>query len=213
LLTVIRYWAKVNEIRLAESGDVWDPTALDWLVIFFLCHKKKIISTPRELGEKPHHKLEFFKTDIGFSEDFSFAWGYSQYNETSRKAHAFNIFSLAQEFFNFYSLELGVGRRILVLNTRDGEVIKSREFRRQSIKEMETKLSLKERRMVRKGIVSKKPQLLLHPLYLSQGFSLDDKAFVNTVCPAMAVAAKKLENALDNVIKGDKSVDILSAFN
>jgi len=210
LLAVIRYWAKVNEIRLPASPN---PAALDWLVMFFLCHKKKIIPTPRELGEKPHHKLDFFKSDIGFSEDFSFAAGFSQYNETSRQGHEFNVFSLAQEFFKFYSKELRVGRRKLVLNTRDGETIRRREFRRQSIKEMDTKLSVKERRMARKAIVSKKPELLLlHPLYLRKAFSLDDEAFVNSVCPAMAVAAKKLKIVLDEANKGGKDVGILSSF-
>jgi len=73
-----------------------------------------------------------------------------------------------------------------------------------------------ERKLARIGRLSgsNPPSLiLLNPLYLSHWFSIDDKTFVNSVCPAMSVAAKKLKIALDKAKNGDKSAEIMSALN
>ncbi|ODM90849.1 Poly(A) RNA polymerase cid13 [Orchesella cincta] len=171
LLTVIRYWAKVNEVRLGKPGvpvfsHAPDPAALDWLVIFFLCHRMRILPSPREITERPHSKILIQGVDIGFAQDSSYAQQFSsRYLQPDKELHAFNVFWLAKKMFQFYSKELHLGTRKFVLNARDGEVITMREFL--CVKTMlKTKLSHDERISARKEILNERiiPNLvLLHP--------------------------------------------------
>ncbi|CAL8140292.1 unnamed protein product [Orchesella dallaii] len=214
LITVIRYWAKINGIQLANSNDVShkrapDPAALDWLVVFFLCHKMKILPTPREVTERPHPKFSWSNFDIGFSFDLNFAKTFSdRYKEPTKERHSLNTFHLAIKFFKFYSKELRLvtGRKI-TLNTRDGEIIETKEFGGY-LRDIPSKLPLEERQMAKKGknigIVAEMAINLLHPLYPAHGFSICDKNFVKTVCPAMERTGKKLKRALDFYKKGQQ---------
>jgi len=220
LLTVIRYWAKVNDIRLAKPSSGRhhppDPAALDWLVIFFLCYKKKMVPTPRQVVDQPHAKLMLENFDIGFSTGSKFAQEFSQYEEEEGEdVRVFNIFSLAKQLFKFYSHELGLGEKKLVLNMKDGEIIPMEAFHGK-VSSIPTNLTQIEIEMTRKGNVTTNNAVLslLHPLYLRQGFSFCDKTFVSLVCPKMAITRKKMEKVLTKYKKGDmQNGDIMSALN
>ncbi|ODM91436.1 Poly(A) RNA polymerase cid13, partial [Orchesella cincta] len=218
LLTVIRYWAKVNEIRLAKPGitpvcRAPDPAALDWLVIFFLCYKKKILPSSREITERPHAKLIFQNVDIGFAEDADFAQQFSsRYDEQNEKVHALNIFNLAEQFFNFYGADILPGKRKFVFNMKDGEMIPMEAFV-WKISKIKTKLRSREIKTARKGKKTNPPNVIfIHPLYIQHGFAFCDKSFVSSVCPAMQITGKKLKLALDKIKRGQKVDDITSAF-
>ncbi|CAL8140286.1 unnamed protein product [Orchesella dallaii] len=214
LLTVIRYWAKVNQIKLADPHEISsrrapDPAALDWLVVFFLCYRMSILPTPREIMEKSHPKLEFHFVDIGFSEDPSFVQQHSdRYNEPDQERHLLNVFNLAKGFFKFYSEELNLGmERQIVLNMKDAEIIPLKGLFGE-IEQFETKLSKEERKFVtnrkNRGVKRMKSFQLLHPLNLLDGLSFCDKNFVTCVCPVMEITGKKLEQALDLYKSGDE---------
>ncbi|CAL8140288.1 unnamed protein product [Orchesella dallaii] len=222
LLTVIRYWAKVNEIKLADPHEISsrrapDPAALDWLVVFFLCYRMSILPTPREIMEKSHPKLEFNYVGIGFSEDPSFAQQHSdRYNEPEQERHLLNVFNLVRGFFKFYSEELNLGmERQIVLNMKDAEIIPLKALFGE-IEQFETKLSKDERHLVRnrraRGVKRMKSFQLLHPLNLSDGLSFCDKNFVTCVCPVMEITGKKLEQALDLYHSRGDEFDIKLVF-
>jgi len=211
LLTVIRYWAEVNDIRLAKPGggrfNPPDTAVLDWLVIFFLCHKKKMIPTPRQVQERPHRKLLVNDIDIGFCADPSFVQEFKQdpcMEVGGAVAQAFNIFNLAKQFFEFYS-----HNKKLVLNMMDGEIIPMEQFVG-DINTMETKLSEQERQWARKMHRGNNPGhlILLHPLNLNlkRGFACFDRNYVDSVVPVMKVTRDKLETAFNKYSrKKDKS--------
>ncbi|CAL8143355.1 unnamed protein product [Orchesella dallaii] len=223
LLVVIRYWAKMNGLRLAPANPGFDkscsspdPAAFDWLVIFFLCHKMKILPTPREVRNRRHPKMMFEKVDIGFTPDPLFAQRFfERYQQPSNEVHAFNVLSLAERFFSFYSNELLLDENNevkVVLNTRDGEMIPMHEFKG-TISHMQTKLSLPERKLARKGRVAIEPvphMILLHPIDLRHGFSLCNEN-VTSVGLAMQTTGRKLEEAL-NLYKNGKCSDFTAVF-
>jgi len=213
LLMVIRYWAKVNGIRLAKplssrrQCDPPDPAVLDWLVIFFLTNTNKILPTPRQLGELPHPQLLLEKTDIAFSEDESFARKFSSYSQTNQEAHILNVFNLTTQFFRFYCEELLLQERKIVLNLRDGEVIPVEDFVGE-ISKIPTKLTMTERKMARTGrIQNPEDVIILHPLFLSHRFSFCNKTFVTSIIPKMAQTSNKLTRELENY-KGDRANEI-----
>jgi len=227
LLTLIRYWAEVNEIRLAKpnSGRFHppDPAALDWLVIFFLCHRKKMLPTPRQVQARTHAKLFMGGFDIGFSDDSNFVQQFNQkpYIESNEVVGALNIFNLAVQFFRFYvsfgdrEVKKKEKKKRVVLNMRDGEVIPMEQFVGDSTL-IETKLSEEEREMAREVNPGENPgqMILLHPLYLKHGFSFCDKTFVNSNCPAMDITKKKLEKAFKmySMKKNESDRDFRSAL-
>ncbi|CAL8140282.1 unnamed protein product [Orchesella dallaii] len=221
LLTVIRYWAKINKIRLENLNETSykvapDPAALDWLVLFFLYNKMKILPTPQELKERSHPKLFYNLLDIGFHVDPSFAQQFSDlYKETDKEIHFFNVFNLVTMFFKFYSKELGLGTgRNIILNTRNGKIIPREKYVRE-IEPFPENLTVPETKRAKRGRVITIPEgstfHLLHPLYPPFGFSLCDKNFVTTVCPAMEITGKKLKRAL-NLYKSGQKFDIKSVL-
>jgi len=217
LLTVIRYWAKVNEIYLVEShggrSHAPDLAALDWLVIFFLCHKKKMLPTPRHIQERPHTKLIANGIDVGFFADPSFVQEFKQnpYKEVGGAGvQPFNIFKLAKQFFEFYN-----HNRKLVLNTKDGEIIPMEQFVG-DITTIETKLSEEERELAKKVHPGDNPGHLIlpHPLYLKSGIACFDRNYVSSVVPAMKVTRDKIENAFNKYSrkKDESDLDFRSAL-
>ncbi|CAL8140290.1 unnamed protein product [Orchesella dallaii] len=205
LITVIRYWAKVNGIQLADPNErsvrrAPDPAALDWLVIFFLC-RKNILLTPRNVTKGSHPKLKLEGIDIGFSEDPRFARRFSDDHEHENELHWFNVFKLAKGFFMFYAkeLKLETGKQI-VLNMRDGEAFGLNQLLRDDW-HMSTNLTLSEIKLARAGKMRNgkgggKIIQLLHPLHLKHGFSFCPDNFVSSVCPVMKITGDKLERAL-----------------
>ncbi|CAL8121176.1 unnamed protein product [Orchesella dallaii] len=135
--TLIFYWAKKCKVesskpffkfRHKSHAFAPEPSALEWMILLFLTHKK-VVPSPREVLNRTHQKLVIFgKADIGFSNakwvnPFPFS-GTKTPPENSNEFFI-HLVELAREFFNFY-LELRTGSWIL--NTRDGEVIKKDDF-------------------------------------------------------------------------------------
>ncbi|CAL8140296.1 unnamed protein product [Orchesella dallaii] len=226
LLTVIRYWANINKIRLVNRNEssykqAPEPAALDWLVLFFLCHKMKILPTPRHITTRSLPKLNFLNVNIGITFDQSFSQEYSKrYKEPDgTELHFFNVFNLAQQFFTFYSKELGLdkGKRI-VLNVMDGEIIPMEMFVKEShVLNITTKLSVPERILTRRGIkevgatFAGSSILLLHPLYLPHGFSFCFENFIKCFCPLMKITGDKLKQAMI-LYKDGQEFDIKSVL-
>jgi len=111
MLTLIRYWAKVNNIRFAKEDDKFtpgfppDPAILDWFVMIYLC-EKKIIPSPRQLCLKPHEVVKYSGRDIGFSADPEFAKECAlDYEKTSEKAFSVDVLTLARKWFEFFGRE------------------------------------------------------------------------------------------------------------
>jgi len=123
LITVIFYWAKLNNIRLekriqvdlddpstftVEVGLASDQSLLEWLAIFFLC-QHKILPSPKEICDRCTGKgrdatLIFEGIDIGFNSDPDYAQEMSdRFGEPSDgEQHAETIFRLAGDFFQFW---------------------------------------------------------------------------------------------------------------
>ncbi|CAL8084144.1 unnamed protein product [Orchesella dallaii] len=221
LLTVIRYWAKTNEIRLDNPNETsckraQEPAVLDWMVIFFLCHKTKMLPTPREITEGSHPKLRYFTVNIGITTDPSIARiNWKRYKKPNGEQHVLNVFNLTNKFFKFYSKDLGLdkGKRV-ALNTMDGEVIPMDNFVGKPI-DLPSKLAVSERKLGREEILEGKFESdslhLLHPLYLRHGFSFCNDNFMSRVLPAMRTTREQLEQAL-KLHKGGQELDIKSVL-
>ncbi|CAL8143365.1 unnamed protein product [Orchesella dallaii] len=220
LLTVIRYWAKTNEIRLDNPNETsckraQEPAVLDWMVMFFLTHKMKMLPTPREITEGSHPKLRYFTVNIGITTDPSVARiNWKRYKKPNREQHVLNVFNLTNKFFKFYSKDLGLdkGKRV-ALNTMDGEVIRMDNFGKPL--DLPSKLAVSERKLGREEILEGKFESdslhLLHPLYLRHGFSFCNDNFMSRVLPSMRTTREQLEQALE-LRKGGQELDIKSVL-
>lgn len=220
LLGVIHLWALVNKIRLGNANidyqqthcHVPDPGALEWLVVMFLLDKK-IIPTPREVQEQPHQRLDFFSRnfkneqinhDIGFSSDPQFAADWAEKNSPGLKdnvdAAVISILKLAVHFFTYLfdiCARCNVKHRCILLNTRDGEILRKGQVFAEQAK---TKLTPDEisdlREELKKDIYRRSRLLLMHPFYIKWRFSINDQHFLSQVLPVVKTTKAKLRHFL-----------------
>lgn len=157
LITVVRYWAKVNNVLGGTIGTnfpgicIPSPAALDWMVITWMV-SQDMVPRPRAILGKPHSHLEIqiednHHVDIGFSQDSKLTekWirQHNNYPEYGSDDFCRNVVHLAQSFFEEYGGQLRSGN--FLLNTRDAEWIKMETFLSvDNFAEVETKLTWME---------------------------------------------------------------------
>lgn len=131
LLTIIRYWAKVNKVILGESRPaskllIPAPASLDWLVISWMV-RIGLVPSPQQIIKRRLHvmniEIENVIIDTGFLADREYAeeWkGQAQPYPKDGDASILDIIQLAQLFFE-ECFEMKGGRWLL--NTRTAEII------------------------------------------------------------------------------------------
>lgn len=246
LLGVVHLWAVTNKIHIGRKDidsqqahrHVPDPSALEWLVVMFLLDKK-IIPTPREIQKLPHQPLNIVcrydkevcnndfddrrVIDIGFSADPQFAVEWAARNSKRLEqdgdtvAAMKSVFELAAGFFNYVSHHCGHKNRCLVLNTRDGEVLKKSKIFALNQKE-ESQLTSEEmfylREELGKETYKSSRILLMNPFYIKWRFSISDNLFLHKVVPKMWNARSKLQSFAEKLGSSDgeeieiKSIDL-----
>jgi len=225
-LTLIFYWARQNQIKLSipvfKYQDLThafapEPSALEWMVILFLC-QKKIIPTPREILQRPHQPLFYCvnneRVDIGFSSDPQFA----KQSFVSSKCPPMNtdeffieLLQLAQKFFHFYG-DLEADGKQKFLNTRDGELIMKGDLLNMQLEQFDTRLTPQELWRVRvlnnKGPEDKgKPGAtnlhsskiaILHPLIIEWIIMFQYGHFFRKLCFKIQASAQTLSEAIQS---------------
>lgn len=159
LLTLIRYWSKVNNIALGESNvgppgiRIPAPASLDWLVISWMA-AKGLLPSPRALLERPHKplyvELDSRKIDVGFSADSECARKWME--KTSEAEYGTDLFfqnlvEMAQYFFEDNVPLFLIGN--FLVNTRDAQIIRMSRFQQDNKVPSTCKLTSSEIRIVR----------------------------------------------------------------
>ncbi|CAL8143363.1 unnamed protein product [Orchesella dallaii] len=203
LISVIHYWARVNEITLAEEDiprikqheAIPDPSALEWLCLFFFGWKN-LIPAPREVLRwpfKPGDAVSADKTKIILQDDELIARWRRRYSIPDENTDDFvvSVLQLAKDFFSFCFSNIFPGS---VLNTLDTEII-SKSVLLGNLKDASTKLTTKERNLLRRKLGESKDDdgiLMMQPLCPSYCFSISKDKFRNVLVPAAQLSADKI---------------------
>jgi len=212
MLTLIRYWAKVNNIRFTKPDGQFtpgfppDPAILDWFVMIYLC-EKKIIPSPRQLCLKPHEVVMYSGRDIGFSADPEFAKECAlDYEKTNEKAFSVDVLTLARKWFEFFGREFGEhGCKNVFLNTRDGEILPGERFtnlecRMTYVETCSIKRSSHKENLTRANAQpGERVVTMINPLFVEEGFALCSKTMVSSVQPSMEKTGMELGGWIDKL--------------
>ncbi len=166
------FWMWVNELTLGEVGDEnggW--TSLQWLVIFWMCHRK-MVPSPREIQGRGNHKVMRdggTGVDLGWVEDEDFVKEWMETKQEFKWSHDMTLKLLEgfRDFLEFCGwLESSGGTWIL--NTRTGELIKMKDFLKSNAKDWNKNMSETEMSLLRNQVVNFKDSriYLTHPLNL-----------------------------------------------
>ncbi|CAL8084141.1 unnamed protein product [Orchesella dallaii] len=212
LLSIIHYWARVNEITLGEEDiprvrqheAIPDPSALEWLCLFFFGWKN-LIPAPREVLRwpfKPGDRVSADKTKIFLEDEQLIARWRRRYSIPDEDTDAFviSLLQLAKDFFSFCYSNIFPGS---VLNTLDAEII-SKSVLRGNLKDASTKLTTYERNLVRRKLYQSKDDdgiFLMQPLRLQYSFSISTDKFRNLLVPAAKSSADKIGQFLTRANK------------
>ncbi|CAL8133435.1 unnamed protein product [Orchesella dallaii] len=192
LLTLLHFWARENNVKLAETGkgisktlNILDPAPLEWLCVFFLS-QKNVIPTLQELRIQARGKngvqIEGRPFEVSFPKDLKFVgtWRAANIkNLPSEKSNEYvlNVMRLAYSFFKFYSKTDFGGK---VLNTKDGRLLSVSAAIDEEMVDLER---FDDAKM--KDIYLKQP-------FLNRRFEINQGKFKSYVQPLMEKTGRKL---------------------
>lgn len=133
LLTLVRYWAKINQVFLGEGQEASQSklitpgsATLDWLVISWMVQRGLVPSPERILSRNHQHVYiqltEVFVVDVGFSTDSELAEEWTKQRSNYPKVEdnfILSILLLAQGFFQDFAK---MKTENWLLNTRIGKL-------------------------------------------------------------------------------------------
>jgi len=203
LLTLIHFWARENDVNLAEDETqeaIPDPAALEWLCLFFLS-RKEIIPTPLEVIDRSENGelVGFPDSPASFRMDEDFVQEWKQRMEKNlpqegTEEFVKKVLELTCAFFQLYTENTFEGT---ILKTREAKVVSAVDILSDSVKN-----GAKCDRMC-----------LMQPLYSDRSFSLSQEKF-NRVVPIMKETSETIENYLSNIQKQQEhlNVDLKTLF-
>ncbi|CAL8120356.1 unnamed protein product [Orchesella dallaii] len=218
LLTVVHFWARENDITLAEKGiprknegsNIPDPAALEWLCLFYLT-TEGIIPSLKEMRKDAQGKSLVLQegtknSTIGFPVDARFCREWQQpkikcYSTKTSNEHALDVLELTLGFFNFCSKNDFKGK---VLKTMEGKMVELLPAIEDGLISESINPDLfgdpeELRRQAKKLEGELKGEMyLMQPFVPTRRFKVDQQKFENHVVPIMKKTAKKLEFYLGN---------------
>lgn len=220
IMTIVKYWAHINQVipliplNNTDQADLSSLSnqalSLDWLIIVFLS-SRRFIPTVRQILERPHKKLIMYEQDIGFDADLTFAKAWTTKRslpEVNTGEFIKSVLSLVQEFFKFWRQ---LPSNPFVVNSRDGEIIESKEF---SKKFPFCQLSIQELTAIKNTNpeVGKPYVSMLHPLCLRYMLSFDKSTIYGDSTSLIKNTTEKLQTISFYENNGKSYLDLKSLF-
>ncbi|MES2287674.1 MAG: hypothetical protein V4547_18405 [Bacteroidota bacterium] len=206
IIKLAYFWMGVNELSLGVVGDESNGLlSLQWLVIFWMCHMKRVPS-PREIQGRGNHKVMRdggTGLDLGWEEDNEFLEEWKEKAKQEFKWSDDMTLRLLEGFRDFLEfcgwLESSGGNWIL--NTRNGELIKMKEFLKSEARtypgDWAKNMSEEEVGILKAQVVNFRDQkiYMTHPLNLQWRFGLrNDIRYVLKLLKAGGTKLKKYLN-------------------